>query len=166
MTAFRGTFERPGRRNGLQVWEWLPNDGAEQEIYRRIGDISLSMTADDWLQVPDQVDVQHFVKLDPADDENLSEPLPETCLLRLSDGDSDRRGQRRRADGEAATVRKRSHSTRIRRVKTIKELHDSKLEALQEILDSTEDPVIVFYNFKSDRERLLAYLWKNGSRES
>ena len=163
MTLFRGTFERPGRRNGLQVWEWLPNDGAEQEIYRRIGDISLSMTADDWLQVPDQVDVQHFVKLDPPMMKTY-QAFARDSLLQLSDGGMIDGVNAGVLTGKLLQFANGAIYTDPES-KNYKELHDSKLEALQEILDSTEDPVIVFYNFKSDRERLLAYLSKREPRE-
>ena len=55
ITHFRDAFFTPDRRNGMQVFSYRPKPGAEAEIYRRIGDITISMRSADYLQMPECV---------------------------------------------------------------------------------------------------------------
>ena len=55
ITHFRDAFFIPDRRNGMQVFSYKPKPGAEEEIYRRIGDITISMKSTDYLQMPECV---------------------------------------------------------------------------------------------------------------
>ena len=53
ITRYRESFFRPDRANGMQVYSWKPLPGAEEEIYRRIGDITISMKSVDFLKMPE-----------------------------------------------------------------------------------------------------------------
>ena len=53
ITRYREAFFRPDRTNGIQVFSWKPLPGAEEEIYRRIGDITISMKSIDFLPMPE-----------------------------------------------------------------------------------------------------------------
>ena len=48
----------------LVVFNYVPLPGAEEAIYSRISDISVSMKALDYLDMPDQVAVRHYVEMD------------------------------------------------------------------------------------------------------
>ena len=55
ITHYREQFFEPDRRNGMQVFSYRPRAGAEREIYRRIGDITISMRSTDYLKMPECV---------------------------------------------------------------------------------------------------------------
>ena len=55
ITHYRDSFFMPDKRNGMQVFSYKPRPGAEAEIYRRIGDITISMKSADYLKMPECV---------------------------------------------------------------------------------------------------------------
>lgn len=159
MTGFRNRYMIPGRRNGVQIYEWLPRDGAEDAIYRKISDISMSMTADDWLSVPDEQIVDHFIELEPKvrkqyrelEKELVLEVDPSTIVGQNAGVLTGKLCQM--ANG---AVYDDEQNTVI--------IHGQKLECLQEILESTEEPVMVFYWFRHDYDRLMEYFAKEKPR--
>ena len=55
ITNYRNTFFRPDKRNGEVIFSYKPLPGAEQQIYDRIGDITISMKSCDYLKLPECV---------------------------------------------------------------------------------------------------------------
>ena len=49
------------------VYNYIPLPGAEEAIYSKISDISVSMKALDYLDMPEQVTVNHWVEMDAAE---------------------------------------------------------------------------------------------------
>jgi len=62
ITQYRTTYFRPGRSNGQIVYEWIPLPGADEAIYKKISDITISMKATDHLKMPELVSVRYPVK--------------------------------------------------------------------------------------------------------
>lgn len=73
ITHYREQFFEPDRRNGMQVFSYRPRAGAEREIYRRIGDITISMRSADYLKMPECVMNTVPVKLDSTEYEVYEE---------------------------------------------------------------------------------------------
>lgn len=61
ITHYREQFFMPDRRNGRQMFSYMPWPGAEKEIYRRIGDIIVSMKRVDYLRITGVYD-EHRVR--------------------------------------------------------------------------------------------------------
>ena len=55
LTSYRETYFTPGRSKGYVVFDYRIKPGAEEEIYKRIGDICISMKAKDYLNLPDVI---------------------------------------------------------------------------------------------------------------
>ena len=55
ITHYRDEFFLPDKRSAQQVFTYKPKPGAEEEIYRRIGDITISMKSADYLKMPECV---------------------------------------------------------------------------------------------------------------
>lgn len=64
--SYRNEFFLPDKRNAVQVFTWKPRPGADQEIYSRIGDVTLSMQAKDHLDLPALTIVDRTLELPPA----------------------------------------------------------------------------------------------------
>lgn len=55
ITNYRNAFFRPDKRNGEVIFSYKPLPGAEQQIYDRICDITISMKSCDYLKLPECV---------------------------------------------------------------------------------------------------------------
>lgn len=53
ITHYRNRYFTPNKRNGQVVFSYKPLPGAEEQIYEKIGDITISMRSRDYLQLPE-----------------------------------------------------------------------------------------------------------------
>lgn len=149
LTAYRSAYFRPGKSNGFTIFEWLPNKDAEEKIYKAIGDICVSMSAADWLNIPDKVDNVIEVELPPKA-RKAYDTLKRDYVITIQQDDIT-------AVNAAVLTGKLlqvANGALYHEDKTYTEIHNAKIEALKEIAESTTTPVIVFYWLKSDLERL------------
>ena len=63
ITHYREELFTPDKRNQQMVFSYKPRPGAEDEIYRRIGDITISMRSTDYLKLPELVLTQSVVTM-------------------------------------------------------------------------------------------------------
>lgn len=145
LSAYRENYFRPGARNGYVVYKWEPLQGAREKIQTAIGDICISMSAKDYLKLPKRINNTIPVRL-TASERRLYETMEKEQLLHIGDEDV--------AAPNAAAV-----MTKLLQIAngcvysangTVLRLHRAKLEALLEIIDTTDSPVLVFYNYKHD----------------
>ena len=162
-SQFRERYFQPDKRgaDGM-VYSYEAKPGTEESILAKISDICISMKAEDYLELPDLTYHEVPVELDkkswrayqdlerkmilelPEDDELISVTSAAALsnkLLQLANGavyDEDRQ---------------------------VHEVHDCKIEAFLELVESLQGkPVLVFYNYQHDRERILKALEKSGLR--
>lgn len=155
LTLYRNTFFMPGRRNGNIVYEYLPREGAKEEIYRKLKDIMVSLSAEEHLKMPERIDNVIKLKM-PKEAKTKYEKMEADCIIELDKGDIV-------AGNKAAVTNKLLQMANgavyyedeyERRVEWI---HDVKLDALEEIVeDNSGSPIMVFYNYKHDRDRIIA----------
>ena len=67
ITGYRTDFFVPDKRSAQQVFTWKPRAGAEEEIYRSISDITISMRGVDFLQMPECIMNRLEVSLSTAE---------------------------------------------------------------------------------------------------
>lgn len=162
-THFRERYFQPDKRgaDGM-VYSYAAKPGTQESILKRISDICISMKAEDYLQLPDITFHEIPVELDeksrkaysdlerqmvlelPEDEENISVTSAAALsnkLLQLANG----------------AVYDDDHA--------VHEVHTCKIEAFLELIESLQGkPVLVFYNFQHDRERILKALSGSGLR--
>ena len=66
------------------VYNYVPLPGAEQAIFKRISDISVSMKTLDYLDMPESVMVNHYVDMDP-DDRDVYDAMRKELLVEVID---------------------------------------------------------------------------------
>ncbi len=137
----------PGRRI---VYEWIPKPEAEENIYKKIEDICVSMKSIDYLKLPDRVD--HSVKVELTEEARAKYvQLEKDLLLPFADGDVV-------ADNAAILSNKLlqlANGAVYDEDQGVQFIHDAKLDALEELIEQANGkPVLIFYNFKHDLERL------------
>lgn len=87
---FRDAYFKAGSMNPSTgvVFSYVPRPGAEEQIYDRISDMTISMKALDYLDMPECVYVDHFVEMsDP--ERKLYDQLKKDLIIPLEDGDID-----------------------------------------------------------------------------
>ena len=65
ITDFRDDYFDPDQRNSERIFTYVPKSGADEVIRKLIGDICVSMKAEDYLELPDCILVTVSVQLDP-----------------------------------------------------------------------------------------------------
>ena len=149
--AYREKYFKPGARSGYVVFKWLPVKGAEKRIRDRISDICVSMSAADYLTLPERIDNVIPVSLSKKELTTYRK-MEEEQLLELGDDDMIV------ALNAAAVMTKLlqiANGSVYTASGAVERIHDAKLEALEEIIDTTDSPVLVFYSFRHDLGAIL-----------
>ena len=150
--AYRELYFRPGASNGHVVYQWLPRRGAAEKIEQKLSDLCVSMSATDYLKLPERIDNVIPVKLQAAELEKYKE-LEREQVLSLGDD------QTIVALNAAAVMNKllqMANGCVYTEGGAYAAIHERKLEALQEIIETTDEPVLVFYSFRHDLEAIKA----------
>ena len=158
ITRYREEFFRPDKTNGLVVYSYKPLPFAEEEIYRRIGDITISMKSVDFLDMPEKVLSEVLVYMDEKEKKEY-ERMTRDLVLELD-------GEEVTAANAAALCQKLSQMANgavyTDDGKT-KAFHSRKLDALEDMIEAANgQPVMVVYWFKSDLARIEERLKEKG----
>ncbi|PCH13863.1 hypothetical protein A9Y57_00131 [Streptococcus parauberis] len=147
-TKFKDLYFRPDKQNGPIVYSWALRPNAEEEIYQKIDDICISMKAKDFLNLPPRTDNIVTIKLS---DMRAYKQFEKDLVLELED-------QEVTASNSAVLANKllqMANGAIYDGEKKVVSIHDDKLEALEDIVeDSQGQPILVFYQYKHDLERL------------
>lgn len=155
---YRNTFFRPDRVNGPIVYSYKPLPGAEEEIYRRIGDITISMKACGHLKMPELITTNYEVEMSPAE-QKAYEAMKEELVLSLPD---DEVTAANAAVLTGKLLQMSSGAIYTDEGNTIR-IHDRKLDALEDIIEGMNGrPLLVGYWFKHDLQRITERLTKIG----
>ena len=153
-TAFREKYFTPDRRNGMTIFSWKPKPGAEEEIQSLLDDIVLSAKAADHIELPDMIVEDIPVQLD--EDAATAYRTMELQMLLEVDGETITAMQ------AAALSNKLLQLCNGAVYDTAHEAHTtntSKLESLSETINALDGlSALVFYEFASDKDRILSWL--------
>lgn len=158
---YRATYFVPGAHNGRIVYEWKLRPRSKQIIDQTLSEFCLSMSKEDWLQMPPLIYNDVPVRMD-AHAKEVCDWLVVNRIIALEDGKvSD--------DIEGATSAVVASSAAVLANKLLQmangsvyddqgsvfHIHDEKLDALESIVEEAAgSPVLVFYNYKHDLVRL------------
>jgi len=150
VTGYRDRYFEPGRRNRTVIFTWDPKPGAEAAIYKKLEDLCVSMSAEDWLDMPEKIDVEVKVQLpEPARQAYLQ--LERDLILPFIDGDVT-------ADTRAILSNKLlqlANGAVYDEGRKVWGLHEVKLDALEDLVEAANgQPVLVFYAYKHDLDRI------------
>ncbi len=151
LTKFRDKYLTPDQMNRHThvVYSWKLRPDMDKVIQAKVSDICFSLKAEDYLQLPPLTNLYHKIDLDPqvrnkydelrknmvADigKETITAPTAATLAGKLLQFTS---GAVYGQDGEA------------------QEVHRSKLEYLESIMEESSSPTLVFYHFKHSLQRI------------
>ncbi len=156
ITRYRTAYFTPDKRNGQVVFSYKPLPDAEDAIYRKIADITISMKATDHLKMPECVINEVKVKLSDKERE-VYERFKRELVVSL-------KGEEIDAGNAAALSGKLSQMANgavYGENKRMLPIHERKLDALEDLLEAANGkPVLVAYWFKHDLARIQERLHK------
>lgn len=169
---FRDTYFDVGQTNGMIVYSYKPKPGAEKRIYSLIDDITVSMKADDHLEMPEclyrqypvymsEEEYCHYEKLKRDMTVSLQYAPPEGALGETRDENN--------TCGEESTIELTAANAAVLSGKLLQMangaiydeeknslyIHDCKLDALEDLVEAANgNPILIAYWFKHDLERI------------
>ena len=148
--SFRTKYFKPGRSNGHVVYDWHLLPGAGDQISAKMQDVTVSLKAEDWLEVPDLIETDISIALSPTEAKAYRD-FERDQLMSLDGKDIE-------ALTAAALANKLLQFTGGAMYDTEHGWHtvgDAKLRALDDIIETANgEPVLVFYQYKHELERL------------
>lgn len=158
ITHFRERYFEPDQRNRDRVFSYAPKD--EKAIQRLIGDICISMKAEDYLELPDVMYNTVPVLMD-SKAQTAYNKLEKEMLLEVDESTIDA--------GSAAVLTNKllqlCNGAVYDENRTMHEIHKCKIEAFLELIEGLNGkPALVFYNFQHDKERIRKALEKSKLR--
>ena len=162
--AYRSTYFNPGAHKGHVVFEWRLKPGAREQIDARLSDICLSMSKEDWLDLPERTYNTIPVQLD-SKARKLYDQFKRDKILPLV-REHEKLAVAQGMDYDTAVVGDMAAQVSGKLLQMangavyddngeVFHIHDAKLDMLAEIADtSAGQPILVFYNYKHDLKRL------------
>lgn len=148
---YRTSYFKPDKYNGNIVYSYIPLPRAEEEIYRKISDITISMKSTDHLKMPELVNSEYTVSLD-EDERAKYDAMKKDLILPLTDGGEVTAANAAALSGKLVQM---ANGAVYSDDNTVTAIHEKKLDALEDIIESANGrPVLVAYWYKHDLERI------------
>ena len=151
LTAFRNNYMI---RTSTMFSLYKARSGAEDEVYEKIKDITVSLKSEDHIKLPEKIVSDIKISLSSSEMKKYKE-LEDNFILELKDEEIT-------AINSAVMVNKliqlASGAIYTGKDKEWIDFHDKKIEALKEILEENGEPIMVFYNYEHEKERIFKEL--------
>lgn len=147
---YRNTYFKPDKVNGPIVYSYKPLPGAEDAIYEKISDITISMKASDHLKMPELVNTNYMVHLSDKEKKKY-EDMKAELVLALPEGEITAAN----AASLSGKLSQMANGAVYADDESILPIHDRKLDALEDIIESANGkPILIAYWFKHDLMRI------------
>ncbi len=157
---YRDLWFVPAAKNPFtgQVFSYTPRPGAEADIYRRIGDITVSMKSLDYLDMPECVSVKHMVEMS-REERKVYDTMKEQMMLEV-DGETIDAVNAAVLSGKLLQLASGAVYTDGGEVIRV---HDRKLDMLEDLIEQANGQhVLIAYWFRHDRDRIMQRLKERG----
>jgi SNF2 family DNA or RNA helicase len=150
ITRYRLSYFEPDKRNAQMVFSYKPLPGAEDAIYEKISDITISMKSVDYLDMPKCVINEVPVYMSPSE-QSVYDDFREDMVIKLKNEEIDAANAAvlsgkllQMANGAVYDEMGEAHL-----------IHDRKLDMLEDLIEGANGkPVLVAYWFKHDLVRI------------
>lgn len=154
ITQYRNSFFIPDRMNGQVVYSYKLRPFAEEEIYRRIGDITISMKALDHLKMPELIENRYPVYMDDGEKQQY-ESMKKDLILPYLENEAITAANAAALSGKLCQM---ANGAVYSDEGSVAHIHDRKLDALEDIIEAAQGPILLCYWFKHDLERITKKL--------
>ena len=150
ITHYRNEYFLPDKRNGAVIFSYKPQPNAEERIYRRLADMTISMKSTEYLKMPELILNELEINLD-EEDQMKYKKFKKEMVMTIQEKEID-------AINAASLSNKLiqlANGSIYDEDKKFYKVHNKKLDKLEEIIESANGkPVLVAYWFKADKERI------------
>ena len=169
---YRARYFTMGAHKGHIVYEWRLRIGAQDAINRKLRELCISMSPEDWLKLPPVIYNTVYVSMDMAGKKSYDKfqkdkviPLLKTRSgIRQLDPNSEKDLEKMtsaiQADTAAVVTGKllqMANGAVYDDNGTVVPIHDVKLDALEEIVEANDgNNLLVFYSYQHDLDRIAA----------
>ena len=165
---YRERWFLPDKRNQMVIFSYKPKEGAEDEIYSTIADITVSMKAMDRIRMPELIETEMKVSMNTAE-RKAYDSMKKDLVLSLPDGAVTASN----AAALSGKLMQLSSGAVYTDEESFTEIHRKKLDALEDAIESMNGkPLLIAYWFRHERTRISELLtnlgipWKEISGES
>ena len=159
--SYREAYFKTGDQNPYTgvVYNYVPLPGAEEAIYEKIGDISVSMKAKDYLpDMPERLTVDHMVEMSPSE-KKLYEQMKKELVLTV-DGENIDAANAAVLSGRLLEM---ANGAVYNEKHEFMNIHERKLEMLTDLIEeAVGQNVLIAYWYQHDRTRIIKYLSEQG----
>lgn len=150
ITDYRKRYFLPDKTNGRVVFSYKPRPFAEEMIYQKISDMTISMRSGDYLQMPEKMISQCVVEMSPEERKQYQQ-LKKDLILEL-EGDMVTAKNAASLSGKLSQM---ANGAVYTDEGSVFEFHQRKLDALEDMIEAANGkPVLVAYWFQHDMERI------------
>ena len=150
ISQYRFDYFVPDRMNGHIVYSYKLRPGADERIYRKVSDITISMRALDHLKMPELLENEHKVYMDKNECE-LYDNFYQDKILPLMEGDITAANAAVLSGKLLQMANGAVYSDSGRAI----EIHEKKLDALEDLLEAAGgEPVMIAYWYQHDLMRI------------
>ena len=150
ITQYRNCYFVPDRMNGQIVYSYRLRPGAEKQIYDKISDITISMKALDHLKMPELIENRYPVYMDEKEAAMYDE-LRSDLILPYKEDEAITAANAAALSGKLCQM---ANGAVYSEGGDTVHIHDRKLEALEDIIEAAQGPILLCYWFKHDLERI------------
>ena len=165
---YRERWFLPDKRNQMVIFSYKPKEGAEDEIYSAISDITVSMKAMERIKMPELIETEMKVSMS-ASERKAYGSMKKDLVLSLPDGAVTASN----AASLSGKLMQLSSGAVYTDEEAFTEIHRRKLDALEDAIESMNGkPLLIAYWFRHERTRIsellnrLGVAWKEISDEA
>ena len=152
ISHYRAAYFTPDKRNAEVIFSYKPLPGAEDAIYQRISDVTISMKSCGYLKLPECV-----INEVPAvmDDKEMAvyDRFREYMVTKIKDKEIDAAN----AAVLSGKLLQMANGAVYDEEKVSCHIHDRKLDALEDLIEGANGkPVLIAYWYQHDAERIRA----------
>ena len=150
--TFRQRYLVPAGGSGYVVYSYAPKPGAEEEVYAKISDLCMSVGQEAIKDLPEQIYTDVVLQPDPALLKRYKQFEREQVLEVLDD------------DGQIVATSAAVLTNKLLQFANgaiydtegaVHWIHDIKLDALEEMAEAADSPLLIMYIYQHDRDRIL-----------
>lgn len=150
LSGYRERYFVPNQRNATTIFNYKAKDGAEDAIKQKLADICISMKAEDWLELPQRMDLIENVALSEKE-KTAYKKFEKEKYLQFMEGEV--------TAASAGVLTKKllqfANGAVYMTDGNYAQTSSKKLDRLAEIADtSSGNPILCFYSFRHDVKRI------------
>ena len=152
ISHYRAAYFTPDKRNAEVIFSYKPLPGAEDAIYQRISDVTISMKSCDYLKLPECV-INEVPAVMNDKEMEVYDRFREDMVTKIKDKEIDAAN----AAVLSGKLLQMANGAVYDEEKVSCHIHDRKLDALEDLIEGANGkPVLIAYWYQHDAERIRA----------